>query len=306
MDRSKRGRPSAPAEQHAEERSAAGCCACRRSYPFGRRTPRQNDGRRPPGRSAERHIGCENATTCDAPQMDVDLAHGSLPNLSWRTGANRARSRVACHPRDGCRPSDLVRIRLPHEYGRARGIEVHPGDDGHGCIDSERAADMDRNGATAMKRDVPAVPSSKTHHDLHLSIWAQGNRTLAGMTWPDTGAVGSEGNRRIRETRSARVDSFDRQWNSASVADDEDESRLGRRTRLDPFGTGRIQPKVRSEQSAFPKKPSRCDDRYGDDDPENRPSELPRGRNQEVNGIGERCRDSRPRLNRRHLWHIVT
>jgi len=56
MNRSKRGRPSAPAEQHAEGRLAAGCCACRWSYPFGSRTPRQNDVHRHPGRSAERHI----------------------------------------------------------------------------------------------------------------------------------------------------------------------------------------------------------------------------------------------------------
>jgi hypothetical protein len=34
------------------------CCECRQPHPFGRRTARQNDDRRHPGRSAERHLGC--------------------------------------------------------------------------------------------------------------------------------------------------------------------------------------------------------------------------------------------------------
>ena len=146
------------------------------------RTPRQNDSPVRPRPAPKRHGASGTAITPDDLQINVNLAHVSLPDLSWRTGAKRTRARVTGFPRDSCCPSDLVRIRLPHEYGHARRIEVHPGDDRHGCIDAERAADMDRNGATAMKHDVPAVPSSKTHRDLHLSIWAQGNRTLVGMT----------------------------------------------------------------------------------------------------------------------------
>ena len=88
------------------------CCECREPHPFGRRTARQNDGRRHPGHSAERHVGRGrgsqthsewNAAHDGANQIWVDARASGRENPSG-IGLRRWSGRAEAHRRSAdCR-----------------------------------------------------------------------------------------------------------------------------------------------------------------------------------------------------------
>jgi hypothetical protein len=70
--------------QSTQNRARHRCCGCGRSDEVGPRTSRQNDGRRHPGRSAERHVGCARGRQAHRPS-------GGLGHAANRQrGLNRA------------------------------------------------------------------------------------------------------------------------------------------------------------------------------------------------------------------------
>ena len=81
---SKHGRLPAPAEEHAEPRSAASS--------VGNRTTRQNDGRRHPTSCAERQVGRANdLQVCLASHVPMQTWFGYPPEVVSPVEASRSR-----------------------------------------------------------------------------------------------------------------------------------------------------------------------------------------------------------------------
>ena len=91
---------------HRAHRTALGspCCGCRRPHQLGRRTTRQNDGRRHRGRSAERHLRVRSRV--------ASLLGGGRAWATPRTGDRRHPQR-RLGPRDRNYSRTLFRLPSP-------------------------------------------------------------------------------------------------------------------------------------------------------------------------------------------------